>query len=228
MNWRHDLFIIFGCVLCAFSLSGGPQTKTRPMRILLMGEGILSGGAPYSLWQMLQDSGLAIYIFNECRSGHNAWEYLQFLKANYHRIQELHPDIIFIQIGLEDALRNPGRSTPSQYYNNTLSIVRTARTLFNGDGEPSVVLLGLLPLFSGNVGYPLDEGSKRRIRAELNPALIDLASREALTLVNMSNVEFGQSNSMADNVAQRIYHALMPYLGIHVSPTLKEIWESEI
>ena len=227
MNWRHDWVILLICLYCAFSLSGGPQSSRRPARIVVMGEGVLSEGVPYELWRMLQAAHSPVILFNECRIGHNSWEYLQFFKAEYYRIQNLHPDIVLIQLGLEDVQAGSDWVSTRGYYNDMLAVIRMAGTLVNPEGEPAVVLVAELPRLSQNAPYPFVPASARRVRAELNPALRDLAAREAVTLIPMGDIEIAGTHRVPREIARRFYEAVMPYLGIHIAPTLKEIWKNE-
>ena len=99
-----------------------------------------------------------------------------------------------------------------------------ARTFLNPEGQPSILMLATLPRFREPPPYPYNSNSLRRIRAEINPAIRDLAQRETLVLVRMDDLIVNVAGGDRRQPVRRWYQAMMPYLGIRILPTLEEIW----
>lgn len=224
MTWRYDLLVMMVCILCLLSLSGGPATSTKQYSILFMGEGDLDHDTPIQLWRMLKDAGLQVEVFNETRLGHDSWEYLQFAKANLQRFQNLRPDVVIIHLGYPDVSQTAEAVPSVKFYNSVLSLIRLSKTILNQLGQPSILMIGTLPPVPQGSAFPPYPVSNRRIRAEINPMIRDLARRERIVCVEMEPIFIADRQQRSLAMARTWYHALMPYLGIHSAPTLKEIW----
>ena len=224
MNWRYDFLVILVCFLCALSLSGGPASRQKSYNLLFMGEATLVDTTPIRLWRMLQNGGVRVEIFNETRLGHDAWEYLQFMKANYQRFQNLHPDVVIIALGYPDVSLTQEAIPAPKFYNATLNIIRLSKTLMNGTGQPSIVMISTLPPVPPGATSPPYPIANRRIRAEINPLIRDLARRERIVCVDMSDINVAAAEQRSGLMARHWYHTLMPYFGIHSAPTLRELW----
>ncbi len=219
------LFMILTCLVGITSLSGLVPYHQDEWVVVFFGDGGVHPLLPYFLQRIFYRAHVQAIVFNEVRTEHTSWDYLQFLKANYERIANLHPDVVLVQIGLYDTIRGPKGLRYTSTYNNILKIIRISKTFTNKKGDPTILLLSTLPRLLPNPPLPYRSDAPRRVRAQLNPFIRELAYKEHIVLVEMEDIEMNFMSGSTRVFAGRWFHALMPYFEIFEVPSFGGLFE---
>ncbi len=216
-RWGLSLFV--AVLLGLLGLSGGPDYRRRPLRVLCVGDDWVASEVPFHLWQLLEARLGPLEVFNEGRLRHSAHDVLQFVKDDYDRLADFRPDVVLLLVGVQDGLR--GYPTPYRLCDDLRRIVRLAKTWQNPEGLPTLVLLTPLPDQVLPGGAPAPVEFTRRARVEINSCLQDIADRESVPLVDLA------AGPMPDRrtpeafsrwLALAWFRALMPYTGLRSLP----------
>jgi hypothetical protein len=216
---RWGLSLLVAVLLGFLGFSGGPDYRRRPLRVLCIGDDWVASEVPFYLWQLLQARLGTVEVFNEGRLQHGAYDVLQFVKDDYDQLADLRPDVVLLLIGVQDGLR--GYAAPYRWCNDVWRTVRLAKTWQNPEGFPTLVVLTPLPAPVLPGGAPAPTEFARRVRAEMNPCLQDIADREGIPLVDLGAIPIPDGptpEALSRWLARTWFRTLMPYTGLRSLP----------
>lgn len=202
-------------------LSGLFARPTRPYRIVCIGDDWVASGVPYYLWTLFQSQAYPTRILNEGRTGHRAYDVLQYVKNAYDRLAAFHPDAVILMVGTHDVVHGSYRKV--QFFVAVQQLIRLVRTWVNPEGQPVVVLVSGIPAEADAQGRRTPGSYQRHIRGEINPLLRDIAAREHARWIAPPAVQGSLRERPHTHVTKRIlaaawYQALMPFTGLWVNP----------
>lgn len=220
MDVKHwGLSLLVAILLGLLGLSGGPDYRRRPLRVLCIGDDWVASEVPFYLWQSLQARLGPVEVFNEGRLQHSAHDILQFTKNDYEGLANLRPDVVFLLVGVQDGLR--GYPTPHRLCDDVRRTIRLAKTWQNPEGRPTLVILTPLPDRVLPGGAPAPAEFTRRARAEMNPCFQDIADREGIPLVDLEALPMPDDpapEALSRWLALAWFRTLMPYTGLRTLP----------
>ncbi len=202
-------------------LSGLFARPSRPFRIVCIGDDWVASGVPYYLWTLFQSQAYPTRILNEGRTGHRAYDVLQYVKNAYDRLAAFHPDAVILMVGTHDVVR--GGYGKVRFFVAVQQLVRLVRTWVNPEGQPVVVLISAIPAEVDAHGRLTSVSYQRHIRGEINPLLRDIAVREHARWVVAPVVRRLLRERLHAHETKRVlaaawYQALMPFTGLWVNP----------
>ena len=184
MKYRAGRWVIL--VLTAFLFSGCAPSG-RGVIVFCAGDSITEAAYPHFLRRILNREGIAARVLNYGRSGYTSGEYLNFLVKSRDKLIEEKPDVILLQLGTND-LRNDHDFTPTDKFRaNMKGILGVFRTFRSRSGKIPAILIATIPDIP-ETPPNFDAASARRVRAEINPAIRDIAAGEGITVVDQHAV----------------------------------------
>ncbi|MBN1939819.1 MAG: SGNH/GDSL hydrolase family protein [Candidatus Aminicenantes bacterium] len=180
---RRRAAVLFLITATAVS-SAACRPEGRGLIILCAGDSLTEGGYPPFLRRMLQREGVLVRVGNYGRSGAASGEYLSFLMENEDRFKEERPDIVLITLGTND-VRTDHDSTPTEVFRqNLLAIIERFRTFRSRGGRIPRIMLSTIPPVPPDDLPNFNAGSARRVEAEINPAIREIANAAGIPLVD--------------------------------------------
>jgi lysophospholipase L1-like esterase len=168
--------------------------RGRGLIVLCAGDSLTERGYPPYLQRILARDGVPARVINAGRSGASSGEYASFLMENEERLREERPDVVLIALGTND-LRTDHDFTPTEVFRrNIQTIIERFRTFRSRGGKTPEIFLSTIPDIPG---------SARRVEAEVNPVIREIASAADLPVVDIHAVLAGRND-------------LLP--GVHPSP----------
>jgi lysophospholipase L1-like esterase len=177
--------------------------RGRGLIVLCAGDSLTERGYPPYLQRILARDGVPARVINAGRSGASSGEYASFLMENEERLREERPDVVLIALGTND-LRTDHDFTPTEVFRrNIQTIIERFRTFRSRGGKTPEIFLSTIPDIPLGDLPVFDAGSARRVEAEVNPVIREIASAADLPVVDIHAVLAGRND-------------LLP--GVHPSP----------
>jgi len=172
-------FLVAAVVLFADCLPEG-----RGLIVLCAGDSLTEQGYPPYLRRILNREGIPARVANFGRSGATSGEYLAFLKENEDRLKEERPDVILVALGTND-LRTDHDFTPTEVFRTNLqAIIEKFRTFRSRGGKIPAIFLATIPDIPLGDLPVFDAESARRVQAEINPAIREIAAAAGLSVAD--------------------------------------------
>lgn len=151
--------------------------------VLCAGDSITAGGYPAQLQRRLDDAGYRLQVVNAGEKGNTSGEYLGFLKRS-RVVERTNPRWVLLQLGTND-VRIDGDETPVRRFGENLeAILELVSGHRNPDGSSPRVLLATIPPVPVEIAGHFDATSRARVVAEINPAILEVARRRQIPLVD--------------------------------------------
>jgi len=179
---KAALILLFSVLLFACS---SPPTGYI---ILCAGDSMTEAGYPKFLRSILKGEGIRTKVINQGRSGFNSKEYLIFLRKNKTVLADNHPDFVLLQLGTNDVRTDHDRTPADEFYANMKEIIRLFRDFKTRTGKNSRILLATIPPVPGDTPVPFTPDSAERVKREINPLILKLATEEKISLVDNFSV----------------------------------------
>jgi acyl-CoA thioesterase I len=158
----------------------------RGVIILCAGDSLTAKAYPHFLQKLLNADGIAARVVNQGVSGDNSGEYLEYVRDPVRSEALLweRPDIILLQLGTND-VRTDGDFLPTdRFVANMKSLLEYFRGFISRTADPSRIVLALIPPIPDGTPFPFSAESSRRVREEINPAIVRLAREQGLPVVD--------------------------------------------
>jgi lysophospholipase L1-like esterase len=152
--------------------------------ILCAGDSITAASYPKHLKKLLADDRLPVQVINAGVKGDSTAEYIRFLEKS-QIIERTDPDWVLLQLGTNDLRIDSHATTTLQFQKNLESILDRIGRHRNKDGSSPRILLATIPPIPVEVRWHFDSGSRRRVEAEINPAIRDVARQRGLVLADV-------------------------------------------
>jgi lysophospholipase L1-like esterase len=212
-----------GLFLAAAVLPALFCSRARPGFIILCaGDSLTAQGYPQPLRRMIgREAGVAVKVLNRGRSGNTSGEYLRYIRNRTASLAALHPDFILLQLGTNDVRIDADRTSVADFEKNMRGIIGILRGFRSRADRPPVIFLGLIPPVPEGAGFPFSRESGRRVREEINPALLRLAAELGTPLVDNYSLYVSRPDLLPDvhpnregyrELARNWFRALAPRL----------------
>lgn len=160
----------------------------RGLIVLCAGDSLTEQGYPPYLRRLLVREGIPARVVNYGKSGHTSGEYLEYLEKSWERMSEERPDVILIQLGTNDLRTDHDFTSAELFRGNLKKIIEKFRAFRTRAGKIPEILLATIPAIPPGSLVNFDDESRRRVEAEINPAIRALAAVERLPLAENHGV----------------------------------------
>jgi lysophospholipase L1-like esterase len=210
--------LLFSISLLAFLCSSPPRNTI----IFCAGDSITAADYPLFLQKLIRQDGIKAVVRNHGRAGHTSGEYLRFLLKNRDQFKKERPDFVLIQLGTNDVREDRDSTSLEDFRRNMRRILGYFREFRTRDGKQPVLLVATIPPIPEDSRYPFAPGSRQRVTAEINPAIIALSEKENIRLVD-NHTLFLNSPSLLSGVhpTEDGYRALAKNWREALTPLLK-------
>jgi len=165
-------------------LFSGCAPSGRGVIVFCAGDSLTEAAYPHFLRRILNRDGIVARVLNYGRSGYTSGEYLNFLVRYRDKLIEEKPDVVLLQLGTND-LRNDQDFTPTDKFRaNMKGILGVFRTFRSRSGKIPTILIATIPDIPETRPPNFDAESARRVRAEINPAIREIAAEEGIAVVD--------------------------------------------
>ncbi len=159
----------------------------RGVIVFCAGDSLTKAAYPDFLRRELNRDGIAARVLNYGRSGYTSGEYLKFLVKFRPKLIEEKPDVVLLQLGTND-VRIDHDATPTDAFKENMRQIRAVfRTFRSRSGKIPLILMATIPDIP-ETPPNFDASSARRVRAEINPAIREIAAAEGIAVVDQHAV----------------------------------------
>jgi len=173
-------------VLAAF-LAAGCVPSGRGIIVLCAGDSLTEAAYPQFLRRMLNAEGIAARVLNYGRSGFTSGEYLNYLVKSRDQLVEEKPDVILLELGTNDVRVDHDATPTDRFRMNMKEILGVFRTFRSRSGKIPMILIATIPDIP-ETPPNFNAESARRVEAEINPAIRDIAAEAGITVVDQHAV----------------------------------------
>jgi lysophospholipase L1-like esterase len=152
--------------------------------ILCAGDSITAASYPKHLKELLAQDHLRVQVINAGVKGDSTAEYIRFLERS-RIIERTDPDWVLLQLGTNDLRIDSHATTTERFRRNLETILDRIERHRNKDGSSPRVFLATIPPVPIEVRWHFNADSRRRVEAEINPAIREIASRRGLFLADV-------------------------------------------
>ncbi|MCX6566793.1 MAG: SGNH/GDSL hydrolase family protein [Candidatus Aminicenantes bacterium] len=169
-------------------LISGCAPSGRGIIVFCAGDSITAAAYPHFLQRILNRDGIAARVLNYGRSGYTSGEYLNFLVKYRAKLIEEKPDVVLLELGTND-LRTDRDFTPTEKFRaNMKGILGVFRTFRSRSGRIPTILIATIPDIPETRLANFSAESARRVQAEINPAIREIAAGEGIKVVDQHAV----------------------------------------
>jgi lysophospholipase L1-like esterase len=179
-RWLFLFWMIFLFSACVPSGKG--------VIIFCAGDSLTEEAYPLFLRRDLTREGIPARVLNYGRSGYTSGEYLSFLVKDKARLIEEKPDIVLLQLGTNDVRTDHDFTPTDRFRANMKGILAVFRSFRSRSGRIPRVFLAVIPDIPPGNHVNFNAESARRVEAEINPAIREIAAAEGITVVDQHAV----------------------------------------
>ncbi|MHB8054538.1 MAG: SGNH/GDSL hydrolase family protein [Candidatus Aminicenantales bacterium] len=156
--------------------------------IFCAGDSLTEAAYPLFLRRTLALEGISARVLNYGRSGYTSGEYLSFLVKFKARLSEERPDFVLLQMGTNDMRTDHDYTPTNKFRANMKGILGVFRSFRSRSGRIPRIFLATIPDIPFGRYANFNAESIRRVEAEINPAIREIAAAEGIPVVDQHAV----------------------------------------
>lgn len=165
--------------------------------ILCAGDSITAASYPKHLKKLMLRDGFPVQVINAGVKGDSTAEYIRFLERS-RIIERTDPNWVLLQLGTNDLRIDSHATTTEQFRKNLEAILDRIGRHRNKNGSFPRIILATIPPIPIEVRWHFNSGSRRRVEAEINPAIRDIARRRGLILAEIHALFAGRPDLLPE------------------------------
>jgi lysophospholipase L1-like esterase len=185
MKFRSGRWLYLGLTAVLFSAC---VPSGRGVIVFCAGDSLTEAAYPNFLRRILNRDGISARVLNYGRSGYTSGEYLNFLVASRDHLIEEKPDVVLLELGTNDLRLDHDYTPTDKFRANMKGIIGVFRTFRSRSGRIPTILIATVPDIPETKPANFGAESVRRVRAEINPAVREIAAEEGITVVDQHDV----------------------------------------
>ena len=188
MDWKVRLFIgiiifaVVGYLIVVYRAKEEEEKRSGGIVVLCAGDSITAANYPGYLQKKCHSLGKNITVINKGVNGHTSGEYLHYMKS-VSLLEETDPDIVLLQLGTNDVRVDGDKTNTVAFEANMSEIITLIESYTNSGGRKPKLVLGTVPSVK-RTRFSFNYGSERRVVEEINSAIVEMAKRHGVSLVD--------------------------------------------